>query len=927
MRTAAGSQTARRDDIMAYAWSVLGRAQRELVLERPAASDAPPVPPPRPQTTPDDSAAESRLEVWLAELKLGSQAELLRSFGIKDVNDLHAGVPAECMRQMPPGVPERLLRALGRRRRLASSVPPPPPPPSRPQIQAVHGSEGGFASAPSVRSSEDWAEQQLHSQAFNTPAGSSVGSFSNWDEPRTDVTINPLVDGRALKADREVLEDAQPTTIKAATAPESPAAASQANGHGQSAKRDFEQLSKELAARVEQLLADNEALKHQVARSATAHEPDPEPEPELEPEPQPEPEPDLQKDVEQKPAVSDLEVVERASLPANELSTAVRKEVKRVVAQEIGLVKAMSSLVHISDGKRRNLQRVANNAISDLIIDPVGQVQWTFGQLGLDLKASNTVEYGHQRYEQLRQAVEHAYTAKLLQASGFLEEATFRFKICISEYCSAAGFDHSYTGSNPMPLNHARARIADHILYTDPEIGYRLRVPCLKEELETVYCSYGQLALSYFLCAEEAQAHAAQLEKDAQAFDEGNSCADGEKSPSVFEKIAAVAAIRVLFQKITAALNSLESVLDPSHVQTVQDAFDRQANHEMRQRTAAEYVQQTAAGVTTARSFICFLEHRERWDTLPTSALIGASSQLILKLVHHGEIALATKLYSCAEWWLDCAAVDQLDVPHPSPIQTQDSRFGGKLAALTDRALQLSGDVLLGKSNVITAAWTVKALVVEHAKSLNESTDEYLEHCKLCNRLPDVLRTTQPFEPSLLGRVFTLVMATRDVQLYYVSITLYFLNINRQLFGIGISNWDEPPRLFADNESWDISSESWDAFSSDKDSKLYGSLSLFVMVIFIIASCWTDDKATEDRLDTPAQTMKVDKARATGVKRLSDPKGLRYLLNVTQTRLLWEFVWFLNSWCKGRTDLAGYQQVFVYLLRSTFPIACLGLVS
>lgn len=28
--------------------------------------------------------------------------------------------------------------------------------------------------------------------------------------------------------------------------------------------------------------------------------------------------------------------------------------------------------------------------------------------------------------------------------------------------------------------------------------------------------------------------------------------------------------------------------------------------------------------------------------------------------------------------------------------------------------------------------------------------------------------------------------------------------------------------------------------------------------------------------------------------------------------VLWEFGWFLKSWCRGRTDLAGYQQVFVY---------------
>jgi hypothetical protein len=92
------------------------------------------------------------------------------------------------------------------------------------------------------------------------------------------------------------------------------------------------------------------------------------------------------------------------------------------------------------------------------------------------------------------------------------------------------------------------------------------------------------------------------------------------------------------------------------------------------------------------------------------------------------------------------------------------------------------------------------------------------------------------------------------------------------------------------------------------------SSSGIVMVIFVVASCWTDDTATEDRLDADARARGklVKKARRTGVKRLSDPKCLRYFLNATQTRLLWEFGWSCSSLWKGRTDLAGYQQCFVY---------------
>ena len=93
------------------------------------------------------------------------------------------------------------------------------------------------------------------------------------------------------------------------------------------------------------------------------------------------------------------------------------------------------------------------------------------------------------------------------------------------------------------------------------------------------------------------------------------------------------------------------------------------------------------------------------------------------------------------------------------------------------------------------------------------------------------------------------------------------------------------------------------------------------MLIVVVASCWTDDTATKDRLDADALTRGtlVRKAWRTGVKRLSDGRCRRYVLNVTQTWLLWEFGWSVSSLLKGRrrrrrmtdlgrTDLAGYQQ-------------------
>ena len=426
--------------------------------------------------------------------------------------------------------------------------------------------------------------------------------------------------------------------------------------------------------------------------------------------------------------------------------------------------------------------------------------------------------------------------------------------------------------------------------------------------------------LSGYHCAEEATNRKRALDLEAEVLDAADlaktAAANGDEATAISLSSQVVA----LVKKAIDLLSSLESVLDPSRLEAVRGEFDRRANDEMKAQAADDHADCCADARGNAVKFLDFLEMRERWGELPADRLIAAASQLMLKLVHHGEIELAIRLYDLAEWWLDCATVDQLELP---PVAEDDQQEGltGKLSGLSGNLLKFSSGVLLGEQTVTTASYTIKALVIAHAQRRKllkgqrgkAERAEYLQYADLSNRLPDVMRTTRPFASGVVMRVFKLLFACREVGLYYIAISLYVLNVNRQLFGFGVDNWIEPPKLFAPG-TWDISAESWDAFSSDRDSQLYGALSLFVMVIFVVASCWSDDKATEDRLDADARARGklVQKAHKTGVKRLSDPRFLRYFLNITQTRLLWEFGWSCSSLYKGRTDLSGYQQCFVY---------------
>ena len=205
-----------------------------------------------------------------------------------------------------------------------------------------------------------------------------------------------------------------------------------------------------------------------------------------------------------------------------------------MVEKKVGLVRAMSTIVAVSAERRLALQNEMRQAIVDLHADHHAKQQqdgssempWTDEEVGLRLEGREAREYGHARYKLLCQAVQHAHTAKLLQGSGFQEEAAFRYRFCTTEFCDAAGYGQtdpsrsiaggsssggdgssrssSGSGGYGGPLAGAavisqeqvRARVCDHILYTDPEAGYSLRVRALRAEIESVYSAYGQLANS-----------------------------------------------------------------------------------------------------------------------------------------------------------------------------------------------------------------------------------------------------------------------------------------------------------------------------------------------------------------------------------------------------------------------------------------------
>jgi hypothetical protein len=114
------------------------------------------------------TAGTTQLDRWLADANLQSQAALLRSAGIADVQDIVAGgVPVECLREMPAGVADRLQRKV-RQQQAKQQQPQKPPPQPQPA---------------------QWSRSGQLSPSLSPPL-----SFSNWDEPESvaEMVVNPL---------------------------------------------------------------------------------------------------------------------------------------------------------------------------------------------------------------------------------------------------------------------------------------------------------------------------------------------------------------------------------------------------------------------------------------------------------------------------------------------------------------------------------------------------------------------------------------------------------------------------------------------------------------------------------------------------------------------------------------------------------------
>ena len=117
-----------REDAMSFALGVLQRAQSQRGASGStgtgtARRTAQQMRPSEPRSSVSGgSSADPELQQWLAAANLQAQVDLLRSCGVVTVAQVTAagGVPMECLRAMPAGVPERLQRAVNRHQRQSA---------------------------------------------------------------------------------------------------------------------------------------------------------------------------------------------------------------------------------------------------------------------------------------------------------------------------------------------------------------------------------------------------------------------------------------------------------------------------------------------------------------------------------------------------------------------------------------------------------------------------------------------------------------------------------------------------------------------------------------------------------------------------------------------------------------------------------------